>query len=65
MPADRLPRIFERFYRADTSASRSGSGLGLAIVAETAAAHQGKVTAALNYPQGLRVTLTLPAGSAE
>jgi two-component system, OmpR family, sensor kinase len=60
VPADRLPRIFDRFYRAGTR--QPGSGLGLAIVTEIAAAHDGTAVAALNYPQGLRVTLSLPAG---
>jgi two-component system, OmpR family, sensor kinase len=60
VPADRLPRIFDRFYRAGTPA-RPGSGLGLAIVTEIAAAHDGTVTAAPNWPRGLRVTLAVPA----
>lgn len=58
--ADRLPRIFERFYRAGTGASRPGSGLGLAIVAEVAAAHGGRAEAAPASPHGLCMTLTLP-----
>ncbi len=61
VPADRLPRIFDRFYRAGTPAQRPGSGLGLAIVTEIAAAHDGAVTAAPNWPRGLRVTLAVPA----
>ena len=61
VPADRLPRIFDRFYRAGTPARRPGSGLGLAIVTEIAAAHDGTVTAAAVWPRGLRVTLAVPA----
>jgi two-component system OmpR family sensor kinase len=61
VPADRLPRIFDRFYRAGTPAQRPGSGLGLAIVTEIAAAHDGTVTAAASWPRGLRVTLAVPA----
>ena len=60
--ADKLPRIFERFYRAGTGASRPGSGLGLAIAAEVAAAYGGTAEAAPVSPHGLRVTLTLPVG---
>jgi two-component system OmpR family sensor kinase len=60
VPADRLPHIFDRFYRA--GARQPGSGLGLAIVTEVAAAHEGTAVAEPNYPQGLRVTLSLPAG---
>jgi signal transduction histidine kinase len=63
VPADRLPHIFDRFYRAAALSPRPGSGLGLAIVTAIAAAHQGAAEAALNHPSGLRVTLTLPAVS--
>ena len=63
VPADRLPHIFDRFYRAAALPPRPGSGLGLAIVTAIAAAHQGTAEAALNHPHGLRITLTLPAGS--
>ena len=64
VPGDRLPRIFDRFYRAGNPAHRPGSGLGLAIVTEIAAAHEGTVTAAANWPRGLRVTLAVPAATA-
>jgi two-component system OmpR family sensor kinase len=60
VPQDKLPHIFERFYRA-ADARPPGSGLGLAIAAEIAAAHGGAATAAPVSPHGLRVTLTLPA----
>ena len=63
VPADRLPHIFDRFYRAAPPPPCPGSGLGLAIVTAIAAAHQGLAEAAVNHPHGLRVTLTLPAGS--
>jgi two-component system, OmpR family, sensor kinase len=63
VPADRLPHIFDRFYRAAAPPPRPGSGLGLAIVTAIAAAHQGTAEASRNQPHGLRVTLTLPAGS--
>ncbi len=63
VPAGRLPRIFDRFYRAGP-ARHPGSGLGLAIVREIAAAHGGAVSAVSaepGWPAGLRVTLAVPA----
>ena len=45
LDAEHLERVFERFYRVDTSRSRDrgGSGLGLAVVAALVAAHHGRV----------------------
>ena len=57
-----LPRVFERFYRADRGPNREmGSGLGLAIVAELAAAMGGTVRAESPTSQdgGSRFVLTL------
>ena len=59
VPEDKLPRIFERFYRAGAG-TRPGSGLGLAIASEIAVAHGGCATAAPNAPAGLRVTIEVP-----
>jgi two-component system, OmpR family, sensor histidine kinase MprB len=46
-----LPRVFERFYRADGARGLPGSGLGLAIVRQAAEAHGGSTEAA-NAPGG-------------
>ena len=46
-----LPRVFERFYRAEDARGMQGSGLGLAIVKQAAEIHGGKVEAA-NAPGG-------------
>jgi signal transduction histidine kinase len=62
IPEESLPFIFERFYRADKSRSRSegGSGLGLAIARQLAEAHHGTLVAS-NAPGGGAVfTLALP-----
>jgi two-component system, OmpR family, sensor kinase len=60
VPTERLPRIFDRFYRAGTTVPRPGAGLGLAIVTQIATVHNGAVVAESNPPHGLRVRLTLP-----
>ncbi|MFC8924243.1 sensor histidine kinase [Cellulosimicrobium sp. NPDC057127] len=55
-------RLFERFYRADSSRNRAsgGSGLGLAIVAAIVAAHHGHVAVRPTDGGGLTVRLELP-----
>ncbi|MEV4316260.1 HAMP domain-containing sensor histidine kinase [Actinocrispum sp. NPDC049592] len=64
LPAEVLPHVFDRFYKADTARSRSeGSGLGLAIAWENAHLHHGTLVAA-NRPDGGAVfTLRLPSGT--
>ncbi|HEY0936739.1 MAG TPA: ATP-binding protein [Trebonia sp.] len=61
IPADELPRIFDRFWRGREAARTSGSGIGLAVAAELAQAHGGALTAASPPGGGARLTLTLPA----
>jgi signal transduction histidine kinase len=61
IPADDLPRIFDRFWRGQSAAQTSGSGIGLAIAAELTVAHGGTLTAASEPGAGTRLTLTLPA----
>jgi two-component system, OmpR family, phosphate regulon sensor histidine kinase PhoR len=63
IPPEHLPRIFERFYRADAGRSRKigGSGLGLAIVKHIALAHGGKVTVASSPGQETVFSLILQA----
>ena len=58
--------VFERFYRADPSRTRSGtgdggSGLGLAIVAAIAAAHGGRASVQSEYGHGALFAFALPA----
>ena len=61
-PAD-LPRIFERFWKADSSRQRDGegSGLGLAIVRHVVEAHGGKVGVVSEPRHGTEFTVELPA----
>ena len=65
LPEKDADKLFERFYRIDSSRSRSsgGAGLGLAIVAAIVAAHGGTIEAANQKGHGARVTLTLPTGA--
>jgi heavy metal sensor kinase len=64
--AEDLPRVFERFYRADKARSRvrGGAGLGLAIVKWVAEAHGGAVEAHSIAGQGSTFVLWLPSQSA-
>jgi two-component system heavy metal sensor histidine kinase CusS len=57
-----LSRIFDRFYRVDSSRAREGEGvgLGLAIVKSIAELHGARVEVESKVHQGTRVTLTLP-----
>lgn len=60
--ADQLPRLFERFYRGETSRNRAsgGAGLGLAICHSIALAHGGSLSADHSPMGGLWLTLRLP-----
>lgn len=60
--AEDLPRIFDRFYRADKARAYSGgAGLGLAIVKCIAEAHGGQVDADSRIGRGSTFTVVLPA----
>ena len=61
IPADELPRIFERFYQVDKVRQRSrGAGLGLAITKEIVESHGGSITAESLVGLGTRFTVYLP-----
>ncbi len=62
IPETALPHIFERFFRADDTHSRSteGAGLGLSIVQSICHAHGGSISAANRSPAGCLLTVELP-----
>jgi two-component system sensor histidine kinase BaeS len=65
LAAEDLERVFERFYRADSSRSRDqgGSGIGLAIARSLVEAHEGRLWAeSLGKAQGARFACQLPSG---
>jgi signal transduction histidine kinase len=65
IPPEHLPRIFERFYRADSGRSREagGTGLGLAIVRHLVEAHSGLVRADSELGAGTRIEIFFPNGT--
>lgn len=62
IPDDEKPKVFDRFYRVDSSRSKkvAGTGLGLAIVQKIVELNNGDVTIADNKPRGTRFVVTLP-----
>ncbi|MGB6689995.1 MAG: heavy metal sensor histidine kinase [Terracidiphilus sp.] len=63
IPAEALPRVFDRFFRVDPSRSKTsgGTGLGLAIVQSILTLHGGSAEIASQLGRGTRVTLRMPA----
>jgi signal transduction histidine kinase/HAMP domain-containing protein len=66
IPADQLPRIFERFYQVDNSATRKfgGTGMGLALVQRLVLAHGAEVTVESVVGKGSRFSLLWPVHAA-
>jgi two-component system sensor histidine kinase BaeS len=62
IPARELPRVTQRFFRGQRSASMAGgSGIGMAIVSALVRSHHGHLAIASEEGQGTQVTITLPA----
>jgi two-component system phosphate regulon sensor histidine kinase PhoR len=63
IPAENVPRLFERFYRVDKARSRKlgGTGLGLAIVKHIVQVHRGRVEVASTVGEGSEFTIILPS----
>ncbi|WP_426502190.1 SpoIIE family protein phosphatase [Dactylosporangium sp. McL0621] len=66
VPAEEMPRLFERFHRIPTARARSneGSGIGLALVQELVYLHGGTIEAVSGPGAGTTFTIRLPFGSA-
>jgi signal transduction histidine kinase len=62
IPAEQLPRIFERFHRVPSARSRTheGTGIGLALVQELVRLHGGTIEVASTVGQGTTFTVALP-----
>ena len=65
IPAEHLPRIFERYYRADpsrhrTPGARGGTGIGLTVARELAVANSGRLWVEATSPAGTTFALELP-----
>jgi signal transduction histidine kinase len=61
MRPEELARVFERFYRADSTGKIPGTGLGMSIVREIVEIHGGEVNVASKPGEGTTVTIWLPA----
>ncbi|WP_437562061.1 ATP-binding protein [Sorangium sp. So ce542] len=66
IPADELPRIFERFHRVHGARCRSieGTGIGLALVQELVKVHGGAVRVSSELGRGSAFTVSIPRGHA-
>ncbi|WP_418301778.1 ATP-binding protein [Lysinibacillus fusiformis] len=60
MTADQLAKVYDRFYRADTSRTKQGTGLGLAIVKQIVELHGGTVHIESTVNAGTKVYIDLP-----
>jgi len=60
IPAEDIPRIFERLYRGDKSRSHRGLGLGLALVKAVLTAHGGDIAVTSTVGQGSEFVFSLP-----
>src|SRR5580704_12555188 len=65
IPADELPKLFERFHRVAGARGRTheGSGIGLALVQELVGLHGGTVAAESAYGEGTTFRVLIPLGS--
>ena len=60
IPANEVDRIFDRFYRCDTSRSNEGCGLGLSFARAVARSHSGEINVESEINNGTIFTITIP-----
>jgi two-component system phosphate regulon sensor histidine kinase PhoR len=65
VPEEEMPRLFERFYKADRARSSEGTGLGLAIAKHIVQAHGGVIWVDSVVGKGSRFSFTLPLADAD
>ena len=67
VPTELIPKLFDRLFRVESSRNRAagGAGLGLSICQNIAEAHGGSLVASASPLGGLRMTLSLPAATAQ
>lgn len=65
VPAEEIPRLFERFHRVENARGRTheGSGIGLALVQELVKLHGGSISADSEVGRGTTFTISIPMGS--
>jgi two-component system sensor histidine kinase BaeS len=65
VPEQELPKLFDRFYRVESSRSRhhGGAGLGLALCSNIVEAHNGTIQAQSSSLKGLTIHIELPISS--
>ncbi len=64
IPAEKVPKIFDRFYQVDGSHTRSqeGTGIGLSLTRELVELHKGKIEVESQEGRGTTVTIRIPLG---
>ena len=65
IPAEHLPRVFERFFRVPGQPASTGAGLGLAIARDIVHGHGGEIDVGSDVGRGTRFTFTLPIATTE
>ena len=66
IPADEMPRLFERFHRVQNARGRTheGSGIGLALVQDLVRLHAGRISATSKVGEGTAFSVVVPLGTA-